>query len=194
VSELKPLTDNIIYILGNHEYYGLENTKSSEVVNEYKYLSNKLGIHFLEDNYLETSDFIIYGTTLWSNLHESSYFRMNDKYSFNSQQEILDIHENSKNNLINFVTKYNSNKPLIVVTHHLPSFSLIDKQYEKYGLLNTGFASTLDFVIKFPVTHWIYGHTHKPNDTNINGVRMICNSHGYPGAECVNFKDCTFEI
>ena len=95
VTELKPLTDKIIYILGNHEYYELGQTKASDVKGVYNDLSKKLGIHFLEDESLETDDFIFYGTTLWSKLNEDSFSRMNDQFSFSSRQEVLDIHQKS---------------------------------------------------------------------------------------------------
>lgn len=192
VTELKPLTDNIIYILGNHEYYKLGETKASDVKGVYNDLCKKLGIYFLEDESLETEDFVFYGTTLWSKVSEESFSCMNDQYSFNSRQEVLDIHQESVNKLSSFIGDYNTEKPLIVISHHMPSFKLIDKEYEKFDNINTGFASELDHLIRYPVYYWIYGHTHKPSDTMINGVRLLCNPHGYHGHECMNFKDCTF--
>ena len=73
--------------------------------------------------------------------------------------------------------------------HHLPSFTLIDEEYKKYNDLNTGFASNLDYLICKPINYLIYGHTHKPRNTVINNVKLICNPHGYPGYESKNFKD-----
>lgn len=196
VSQLKPHTEKIIYVLGNHEYYELGNTHYSKAKDEYKKLCDDLGITLLEDESLETDDFIFYGATMWSKADEAGFKRMNDQFSFSCLQDVLDIHNESKNKLEAFINLYNSvtfvHKPLVVITHHLPSFSLIDKEYEKYKALNTAFASELDHIIKDPIGHWIYGHTHKPNDSIINGVKMLCNPHGYPGRECINFKDCVF--
>lgn len=192
ISQLKPHTDHIIYILGNHEYYELGQTKVSEVKDAYSTLSNKLGINLLENEHLETDDFIFYGATMWSKMTEHAYRRMSDQFSFTNKEELLDIHEDSKSKLERFITEYKSEKPLIVITHHLPSFTLIDKEYEKYKDLNSGFASELDHLIRDPISYWIYGHTHKSNDTIINNVRLLCNPLGYPGIERANFKDCTF--
>jgi len=193
VSELMPLTDKIIYILGNHEYYELGNTKASEVVGIYRDLSKKLGIHFLEDEPLETDDFIFYGTTLWSKLNQETFSRMNDQYSFSSRNEVLNIHDNSVNKLESFVNGYKTTKPLVVITHHMPSFKLVDKEYEKYASLNSGFASELDHIIKDPVSYWVFGHTHKPSNTLMNGVKLLCNPHGYPRERHVygSYSDCT---
>jgi predicted MPP superfamily phosphohydrolase len=192
VSKIKDSTDKIIYVLGNHEYYEPGNKNSKEIKSEYKDLCDKIGIHLLENSYLETDDFVFYGATMWSNTNEIAYSRMMDRYSFESRQEVIDMHEESAYLLNKFIGEYHSTKPLIVITHHLPSFSLIDQKYRQYGSLNTGFASELDYMIKSPVSYWIYGHTHTSNNTVLNNVKLICNPHGYPGIESRYFKDCTF--
>ncbi len=196
VSTIKPHTDHIIYILGNHEYYELGSTKTHEVIDIYRELSNRLGITFLEDDHIETDDFIFYGATMWSKLNDDAYSQMADHF-FLKKQEILDIHEKSKLKLDKFLNGFGSGsgseKPLIVITHHLPSFKLIDKVYERYGSLNTGFASELDYLIRYPVRYFLFGHSHKPNDIWINGVRLLCNPGGYPKELILKpLQDCTF--
>jgi hypothetical protein len=138
-----------------------------------------LGIILLEDESLETENFIFYGATIWSKPSDIIFKKMNDKFTFRSRDEIINIHEKSVCLLDKFIKEYGGIKPLIIITHHLPSFTLIDKEYECYKELNTGFASELDYLITHPITHWIYGHTHKPNDSIINNVKMICNPLGY---------------
>ena len=194
VSELKKFTEHIIYVLGNHEYYEPGNKSVQEIKSEYQMLSEKLGITLLEDDYLETDDFVFYGTTMWTKPSPMAFFSMNDRYSFKGIQEIIDIHENSALSLNKFVTNYANPKPLVVITHHLPSYKLIDKEYEHYKELNSGFASELDHLIKDPISHWIYGHTHKPNNKLINSVKLICNPHGYPKERYsrAEYPDCTF--
>jgi len=194
VSELKPLTDKIIYILGNHEYYELGQTKAKDVVGVYRDLCKNLDINFLENEPLETEDFTFYGTTLWSKPNYESYSMMNDKYSFTSSQEILDIHQESVFKLGSFINEYQKDQKLVVISHHMPSFKLIDKEYRKYAYLHPGFASELDYLIKYPVSYWIFGHTHRPSDTTINGVRLLCNPHGYPKElySKADYPDCTF--
>lgn len=187
LSELKEYTDNIVYILGNHEYYGTKDYKGA--LNEYKKLCNNLGIHLLENSSIETDDFIFYGSTMWTYPDTKAFTRMNDQYSFNDIQDVYDIHEESVFQLNKYLIEYKSTKPLVVITHHLPSFLLIEKKYQTYGSINTGFASELDEFIQRPIKYWIYGHTHSPNDTFINGVRLVCNSWGYP-KENKNLNDC----
>jgi predicted phosphodiesterase len=195
VSELKPHTDHIIYVLGNHEYYEPGNKRISEIKNDYKKLCNNLGISLLEDSSLETDDFVFYGATMWTKPTIGAFLRMNDHYSFKDHQEVVDLHEESVFQLSKFLAEHKikaTNKPLIVVTHHLPSFELIDDEYKIYGELNTGFASELDHLIKDPVNYWIYGHTHKAKNVIINDVQLLCNPHGYPKERKTEYPDCIF--
>jgi predicted phosphodiesterase len=119
---------------------------------------------------------------------------MNDQFSFSSRQEVLDIHQESADKLGFFIDGYNTEKPLVVITHHMPSFKLIDKEYEKFASLNTGFATELDHMIRYPVSYWVFGHTHKPNNTTIDGVQLLCNPHGYPKERYSKaaYSDCVF--
>jgi predicted phosphodiesterase len=195
-SEIRPYTQKIIYVLGNHEYYELDDgggVHHSKVKDKYNKICDDLDIILLENESLETDDFVFYGATMWSKVDETAFKRMNDQYSFSCYQDVLNIHDESKSKLEQFVKKYNNAKPLVVITHHLPSFSLIDKEYEKFKSLNTAFASELDHLIKDPISYWIYGHTHKPNESIINDVKMICNPSGYPNETKLRpLKDCTF--
>jgi predicted MPP superfamily phosphohydrolase len=177
---LKPYTDHIIYVLGNHEYYECGKLTSSEVRDSYKTLCESLGIHLLENNYLETDDCVFYGTTMWTDQNESAFQRMNDRFSsFKTNKEIVDTHKESLFLLSEFIKDYRSPKPLVVITHHMPSFTLIDKKYECYKEIHSGFASSLDFLITDPIKYWVYGHTHMYSNRLINGVQMICNPLGY---------------
>lgn len=181
--ELKNYTDNIIYVLGNHEHYELGQKNITESMEEYRSLCKKLDITLLENESIETEDFTFYGATMWTDIDQNAYNAMNDQHSFRCRQDLVDIHKNSVKSLHEFLDNYSSSmnsKPLVVITHHLPSFSLIDEKYRNYSFINSGFASSLDHLIRDPVRYWIYGHTHTASNSEINGVRMICNPGGYP--------------
>lgn len=70
---------------------------------------------------------------------------------------------------------------VVVVTHHLPTFKAIAKEYEGDSLLNTAFASKdcEDLLQCDVVRAWVCGHTH----TRLEGVKgkVYCNAVGYPG-------------
>lgn len=70
--------------------------------------------------------------------------------------------------------------PTIVVTHHLPSLRSVARHYEG-SMLNVGFASNLDHLVKARAALWVHGHTHAPacwRDTD-GGTLVACNPAGY---------------
>jgi len=182
IKSLSPYTpeENIIYILGNHEYHRNKKKCYEETQWHYEKLCNNIGIRFLENKKYITDDYIFYGSTLWSKRKST---------------EINDIHNNSVNMLQQFITETKkSNKPIVVISHHIPSFSLIDKKYRTEesstnSIYNT-FASNLDHLIKSPIDYWVYGHTHTSHSRSINGTRLYCNPHGYPSESFNAYKDC----
>ena len=74
-------------------------------------------------------------------------------------------------------------KKCIVITHHVPSFSLIDVKYKTQNmqLYNQWFYCNMDSLIETQIDKiecWIYGHTHTPSDVKINGIPFLCNPIG----------------
>jgi hypothetical protein len=98
-----------------------------------------------------------------------------------------ELHEIQKEFLSDTINQ--ASIPVIVITHHIPSFTLIHKEFttESYNKYNQCFASTCESLIKEPVKLWIYGHTHKENNSEINYVKVLCNPLGYPSER--NKKD-----
>jgi predicted MPP superfamily phosphohydrolase len=188
--ELKKHSEHVIYIAGNHEYYYNQNKTYQDLQQEYKALCDKAGIVWLENSAFATDNYTFYGTTLWSECNDAAYDAMNDKYAF-SKQDILKMHRDAVSKLDRFVTTYYDPKPLIVVSHHLPSYSLVSQKY-KTSPINSGFASNLDHLIRRPIYAWVHGHSHVPTDTVINGVLVKCNAHGYPREVPEIYPDCKF--
>jgi hypothetical protein len=72
-----------------------------------------------------------------------------------------------------------------MITHHMPSSSLIDEKYKEYGMdyYNQWFYSDMDQFIdenKDKIKCWIYGHTHTPSFKTLHNVPCMCNPIGYP--------------
>jgi predicted MPP superfamily phosphohydrolase len=68
----------------------------------------------------------------------------------------------------------------IVLTHHMPSPSLIAPQYLG-SPLNRFFAADLtDLILERKPALWFCGHTHVSIDRALGATRMLCNPHGYP--------------
>jgi len=170
-------------ITGNHEYY--HKTKTIEETNEFltKYFQKFNNITFLNNNYEIYDNYTFIGTTLWSKITNPNY-EINDIYyipNFNY------IKYNSLNMLcIDFLEDVlNNNTNCIIITHHVPSPSLIDKKYKTFKMLpyNQLFYCNMDdFIEKYKnkINCWIYGHTHTSSNVIINEIPFLCNPIGYP--------------
>lgn len=78
-----------------------------------------------------------------------------------------------------------NNENCVVITHHVPSNSLIDIKYKTQNMLpyNQWFYCNMDELIETnrnKIKCWIYGHTHTPSNVIINGIPFLCNPIGYP--------------
>jgi predicted phosphodiesterase len=69
----------------------------------------------------------------------------------------------------------------IIITHHIPSYTLIHDMYKEGNLkyYNQCYASECDSLIKPLVGCWIYGHTHTPDERKINDIPCLVNPIGY---------------
>ncbi len=69
---------------------------------------------------------------------------------------------------------------IVVMTHHLPSYTCISKQYAR-SRINSGYATHLDaFVKSHPqIALWVHGHSHGFSDLTIGSTRIVRNALGY---------------
>jgi predicted phosphohydrolase len=174
----------VIFILGNHDYYN----KSIEETHSFWKNIEIDRFHYLQDSSIIINGFRFYGTTLWTDMDNLNIYTLqhsqkyiNDyKYitgnsSLFTPEESYIAHINSKTLLSK--TLNNSKEPVVVITHHLPSFKSISPKYSTY-IFNGAFASNLDHLVKKAHT-WIHGHTHSSISYKINNTKVICNPRGY---------------
>lgn len=184
-------------IAGNHEYYGGKNMEDTLGYMK-TYFKKYTNISFL-DNACETYEgYTFIGTTLWSAV-------TNPQYKINDIKAIKDMSVELYNELNQVCIEFlkgaleTFTKNVIIITHHMPSESLIDPKYLKDEVkhYNQWFYSDMDeFILehKYSIACWIYGHTHAPSVSSVYGVPMLCNPMGYPGENSViNFQK-VFEI
>jgi predicted phosphodiesterase len=177
-------TDNykkVFYIIGNHEAYDSDLINVRESLK--KISEEKQNFIFLEKGVIaECEGYKVIGCTLWSDIESEAYYNMNDRYNIKikgqnlERIDLIKMHKEDRKWL-----EENVDNNTIVMTHHLPSYSLIHKDYrtENFIKYESGYASNLDEII-YNAALWIYGHTHKSSDIMFDGItRCICNPHGY---------------
>jgi len=183
-------------ISGNHEYYN----KKKNIVQTNKFLKlyfkKYSNISYLNNSYEIYEGFCFIGTVLWSKITNPCY-EINDTYQIPNLNcfrynclnvECVEFLENTLENNYNCV----------VITHHVPSYSLIDNKYktEQFKNYNQWFYCDMDLLIKNKgekIKCWIYGHTHTPSNVVINQIPFLCNPIGYPNEnEIQNFNSSIF--
>lgn len=172
--------NKIFIICGNHEFY--ENDKNN-ALNEMCTMCKKFdNVFFLNQNVYTTETSIIFGCTLWTKLNpdEINYIhQVYNDFNFIKDVNIDNWHDSDLQWLTQMLDYYKDDtRAKIVITHHVPSYKLIDNKY-KTSLCNSAFSNNdCDDLIPL-VDYWIYGHTHSSRIQIINGCKFICNPVGY---------------
>ena len=172
-------------ISGNHEYWNT--TSISDTDNKISQIAENFpNVYYLNNNSHLINDYMILGTTLWTNIINKNRLGDNTKIIYDKKlltdNNINTLHNNSVKWLKDQISKH---KNIIVLTHHLPSFKLIIPRFHKPRYINVHdrFASDLDYLITKPVVAWLCGHSHCQTDTYINGIYCGINAVGYRNNE-----------
>jgi predicted phosphodiesterase len=204
--------DNVFLIAGNHEFY--ESAKYdmsySDIIQLIQSICDEINIepnkdikgriHFMNNNILKHNNVYLIGSILWSNIKKENYsmakyindYNMIKNFTPEISNELFEYNYKFISESLEYVSTQkmiNPNIKCFVITHHMPSMSLIDSKYKKYGEMNSFFASNCDKLMTDTntVDYWIYGHTHTAKQTKINDTILICNPKGYP-SEISNYS------
>lgn len=193
----------VIYVLGNHEYYGRAYPKH---INDLKQLAGGTNIHILERDTLTLGDVTFLGCTLWTNFElfgnprlsgseatavmtDYRKIRVSPQYRKLRSLDTAIIHRQSIDWLSQQITDLKANQQkFVVITHHAPSKQSISKK-DKENALSAAYASHLDnFVRDSGATVWIHGHIHYTQNYLIGQTRIIANPKGYPDELNIDFE------
>jgi len=151
------------------------------------------------DQHQLPSDILILGTTLWTHVPwdarhvvETKVNDYNMIYNKNHKrvttEDTNEWHEQSVSWLRRELARAQAIKPkyrprVIVMSHHLPSFELVDPKYTGSGSpCNYAFASALDddlFAFQDVISLFVSGHTHTGMQKSVQGVSCVVNPRGY---------------
>lgn len=197
------IATHVIYVLGNHDYYGSAIDVCVEKIHEIIDDNNLDNVHLLELDILTiplgNRWITFFGCTLWSDItnHEFIQYNMTDytkirgpRYSRLTTRYIKSMHKTAVTWLDNALNESRADIK-IVVTHHMPHLlsSGDDDPYD--SAYRSDLSSIMD---KHNVPLWIYGHTHQASDIIIGDCRCISNSLGYPGESTGYLPDACIEL
>ena len=186
---------NVIYVLGNHEHYHGKIDTSHDVIRKTLSDMNITNIHLLENESIVLDGIVFVGGTLWTDMNNGNPMSMNAVQSgmndfriirvakrayrkFNTMDAVA-LHTATKN-FIETQAGVHSDLPVVVCTHHAPSYQSVAEQF-KGSELNAGYASDLsDLILDNPnIKLWTHGHMHNSSDYMIGDTRIIANPRGY---------------
>jgi Icc-related predicted phosphoesterase len=199
----------VIYICGNHEYYG-ENYPS--LLDKLRDQSRGTNIHFLENDEVTISGVRFFGCTLWTDMALMSDWTdgaaaagtvMNDYkrirnsargYKRLSPRDTRLAHLASAQALRDFL-RTSDPQSSVVVTHHAPSILSLP-EHRRCEEISCAYASHLDSLInEFQPRLWIHGHIHHNNDYQIGSTRVLANPRAYPDSPNKGFiPDLTVDL
>lgn len=180
--EFKSRHQYVLMVPGNHEYYG-SNYKFEEVNKKLAQICAKTGVILLNRGKVTIDGITFIGATLWSAIDEAGTKAINDfNHVFESKIDYLERfigdYQYIRSELYKAVETDNK---VVVVTHHLPSYSLIHPRFHN-DPINTAFYSNV--VSKLPMSrikYWFCGHTHEFSKAKYGDAVLVCNPMGYPG-------------
>jgi Icc-related predicted phosphoesterase len=187
----------VIYVMGNHEFYGKDIPK---LTLELKERTQGTNVHVLENDSIEIGGVRFLGATLWTDFElngdltagqAEAAFQMTDyrrirlapQYSKFRPRDSRRMHLETVEWLKEQAAAHSTTKK-VVVTHHAPSRRSIKSQWQHHPL-NPSYASNLDALIENSNARlWIHGHIHHCSDYMVGATRVLVNPRGYPD-ECI---------
>lgn len=190
----------IFVVAGNHEYYRYRCEEKNDMETKRKSIqticSGLSNVTFLDCSsaLIPELNVRLLGCTLWSSIPDCLTGKvvtyMNDTRQILKEKDVpflpnnmTELHEKERQWLNQEIHKCElTNERCIVLTHYLPSYSLIAEKYKGH-FLNACFASDCEDLMRPPVIAWICGHSHMGVQTEIHGVQCHMNPFGYPGED-----------
>ena len=196
VAWAKGIDRPVLYIPGNHEFYG---GSIASGLDELRRLCAGSNVHLLQCDELVVDGVRFLGATLWTDTllfgrgaeriaaldHARRFLRDFSRIYTDAALATLFTPEDAVK-LFEHDARWLGARlaaahpgPTVVITHHAPSRGSIHPRFAG-SPLNLCFVSDLQPLLDGRrVQLWIHGHTHDSFDYDINGTRVICNPRGY---------------
>ena len=181
---------NVIYVPGNHEvYHGCfkdARTELQKLQQKYDNLYTSI-----DPFSVKLHGKRIHCTTLWFEPdpnHAMWWNHMSDAYIIGDTQTPkqnyegnapLALFEQRGQDAVNYLEQHVQPSD-IVVTHHLPLWSVVHPSYKRDILTHFFVNEDAHTVIEeCRPSLWVHGHSHSVYDTTVGDTRVVCNPYGY---------------
>ncbi len=167
----------VVYVVGNHEYYGSHPERVHAALARAE--ARLPNLHWLHHRTATIDGVAFAGTPLWfphSPAADPWRHRMND-FRLIEGFEPWVYEENAR--ALDFL-EAKSSEVDVVVTHHLPSERSVVPRF-RGSPLRPWFVCDVDRLVGVGRQRlWVHGHTHAACDYRLGGARVLCNPLAYP--------------
>lgn len=176
---------NIVYVPGNHEYYGGSFTEFNEKMKDK--CDRCANVYYLNPGQVEIDGVLFVGGTLWTNFADSPISQSVAKRGINDFRVIKNFGVNvaydcyyQHTDFIKKAYEARAGRKVVVVTHFLPARECIAPRWRGPDPMNDYFANDLGgYISTMTDTTWMFGHTHDATDIQLGTTRVVANPHGY---------------
>jgi predicted phosphodiesterase len=185
----------VLYVAGNHEFYG---HALPDLTAELRGAAHGSSIHVLENDEVVLDGVRFLGCTLWSDFefdgaeHRELAMRVCERAVTDYRlirhgaedrplraADTRALHLSSRRWLEQRLAEPHDG-PTVVITHHSPYIQWRPAEIA-LRLVAGAFVSDLAALMGGErAAAWIYGHTHRVTDRNVDGTRLLSNPRGYP--------------
>ncbi len=176
---------NVILVPGNHEYFETKNFYRKEINDRLKKICSITSSHLLNNDSIIINGIKFMGTTLWTKLDP----RLEKMVNKNSKTFGC-IFQNFKSYQLEFEKSFEwlrdelktEHQKNIIITHHVPSFSLQHAKYKNKNLIfdSMFYSEILDSLDLSKVQYWFAGHTHESSSITHKNTTVCINPYGSP--------------
>ena len=189
------LTKPVLYVAGNHEFYGgsIDGTRR-----ELRALCAGTNVRLLDDDEVVLDGVRFLGSTLWTDfmllgpkrreiamrdgqryMRDFSHIRLDEATgAIFSPVDSAALFERHRRWLATKLAQPFAGRT-VVITHHAPSRKSIHPRFAN-SLVNACFVSDVERLMDGArACLWVHGHTHDSFDYAVNGTRIVCNPRGY---------------
>lgn len=180
----------VVYVPGNHEYYGVSIKQGNELLAQLAHevnLDHKGSpLRVLNPGTIVIDDIPIVGGTLWSHIphREKAISKRGIADFVQIEEHGVDDHNKlfeTESRILRKLHK-NSNRKCIVVSHHCPSRFMARLPTRAWceADLSAAFGTDnlLDLFDSNKIHCWIYGHTHQNREAVVDSISLKCNQKG----------------
>lgn len=191
----------VIYILGNHEFYKYSFVKALPTLDNMFATYDNISV--IDNHTLVFGEVAFICSTLWTSFDNANPIVMNEaRASMNDYRLIRTgtpenpyirrlqptdtfvAHRKAVDYIFPAIKEQKElDHKVVVVTHHGPSYMSVEEQFKGQTLNGAYVTELYEQILETQPEYWLHGHTHSSLDYNIGKTRVLCNPRGYYSVE-----------